>query len=452
MSTEAAGIRPEGTAESTQNSEVVRARRPPLAFWLFLAALGADMFTGTSQYLGIPISPDRLLFPAAIVLLLVDARRTHALKLLPVHWLMGLFVIWTILSMVWVGNILSGSAEFALLDRTVMPFLLFSVAPLFFVNSNRRKILLVTLTAIGFYLSITAIGETVAPSLVFPRFIMNPSIGLHYGRARGPFLSGEGMGVALGASAFAAGVLASRLNGLQKWAASFVAALSAFGVVLSLTRSVWIGFAAGGLLAFLLEAETRRWLPRAGLVLVIVAPLSAILLPAQIQDLIYRGGQMGPIYDRLASNDAAIGVIRDLPLTGLGWRKFYPLGADWAHQTDAYPLNAVIIEVHNVVLSRAAELGLPAAAVFVAVIVAGPIRALWRRAEGDLRGWRIMGVAVFAMWLIAGMFGPMAIPYANNVVWLVAGVVAVPIGAVGREGRALPRTEADAMTYEGQEL
>ena len=52
---------------------------------------------------------------------------------------------------------------------------------------------------IGLYLHVTAIFEHFQlRSLVFPKYIMNSNIGIHWGRARGPFLSGSINGAVMG--------------------------------------------------------------------------------------------------------------------------------------------------------------------------------------------------------------------------------------------------------------
>lgn len=426
----------------------------PLYVWFFLLGLAGNLLSGQSHHLGLPISPDRVFLPLAIFLLAMDPNRPR-LRARNVHWLMLAFVAWTIVSMVWHGNLTNSVAGFALLDRTILPFLMFIVGPMIFSDRERRDLLLKVLTVIGLYLGVTAVLEQVAPGLVFPRYIVNEQIGLQFGRARGPFAGSEAMATSLALCAGAAGMLVSRR--LRGWSqlGFVVAPLALFGVVLAITRSVWVGVAVGLLVALVLEPGLRRWLP--AMVAGVVAAALAIvtLLPQVLDNLTERTGEALPVYDRLSSNAAALRLLGDLPLTGIGWRRFYPYGSEWARQSDTLPMNNAVIEVHNVVLSRASELGIPAVLVFIAIMALGPVRSFLRGrnlpATSELRGWSILSAFVFTVWFVASMFGPMASPFPNLVTWLFAGVATPDDVGTAPTGAAGHRAEMDASLPERRE-
>ncbi|WP_238348685.1 O-antigen ligase family protein [Ornithinimicrobium pratense] len=390
-----------------------------------ILGLAANLLSGHSHRLGLPISPDRILIPLALILLWRDPNRTRA-RWGAVATLMVLFVAWTLASMIWHGNLLTPSTQFALLDRTVMPFVMFLVGPLIFSTTGRRDLLLKGLTAMGLYLGVTAVLEVFAPQLVFPRYIVDPEVGMHFGRARGPFAGAEAMAMTLAVCMGAALVLAGRQ--LPRWSTLglIVAPLALFGVVLTGTRSAWLGVAAGILVALVLSPALRRWIPA-----MLIAGTSGVVgamifLPSLVQSIFERSAANGPIYDRLSSNAAAFRVISDLPLTGIGWRRFYPHGSEWARQSDALPMNNAVIEVHSVILSRATELGLPAVVVFLLIIVLGPLRSAVPTGpipgHPDLPGWRALSGYAVSVWLVAGLFGPLSNPMPNYSVWLIAGV------------------------------
>ena len=140
------------------------------------------------------------------VLLLLD-RRTERLRWQDLYVLMALLVAIALASAAAAGTISRPLAQFALLDRIAVPFLLFMVAPLVFTTPERRDLLLKTVTLIGVYLGATAIAEMFAPSLVWPRYITDPSLGIHIGRARGPFVIAETNGMALALAFFCACLL-----------------------------------------------------------------------------------------------------------------------------------------------------------------------------------------------------------------------------------------------------
>ncbi len=133
---------------------------------------------------------------AGIVAALVREARSEQprLRTRGVHLLLVAILAWTAYSALFAGTLTVKDPFFALLDYLgIVPFALFWVAPAAFPGPRERRILLTTLVGVGLYLGATAFFETIGPSaLVFPRYIMDPSVGIHWGRARGPFVEAAG--------------------------------------------------------------------------------------------------------------------------------------------------------------------------------------------------------------------------------------------------------------------
>jgi hypothetical protein len=93
---------------------------------------------------------------------------------------------YAVISAIFAGTIGRRAAIFVLIDDYgVLPFLMFAIAPVAFAAEKQRRILLGTLVATGAYLSLTAILEKLKLfDLVFPRYIADPQVGTHFGRAR----------------------------------------------------------------------------------------------------------------------------------------------------------------------------------------------------------------------------------------------------------------------------
>ena len=112
-----------------------------------------------------------------------------------------------------------------------------------FATSRQRRILLGVLTATGAYLAYVSIVARVGPdSFVKPDYIVDPNVGEHADRARGPFIEAGANGMGLFECGVAAVMLALEPIG-RRWkvAAGLVALACALSIEFTLTRSVWIG-------------------------------------------------------------------------------------------------------------------------------------------------------------------------------------------------------------------
>ncbi|WP_432490941.1 O-antigen ligase family protein [Kineococcus gypseus] len=404
--------------------------RPPAYVWFFLATIVLNIFSGHWDFLRAPIGLDRLTFAAGVVLLLLDPWAwQRPLRLRPVHVAMATLVLLTAVSAIAHGTLLDRYGLFALLDRVVVPFVMFCIAPVVFSTAARRDLLLKTLVGLGLYLGVTAVLETLeAWSLVWPSYIGDESVGIQFGRARGPFAASEAMGMACSACFFAAALATARFRGSWRAISAVAVVLTAGGVLMSLTRSVWLGTVLGALAVLVTNRRLRRFIPAAlagGAVLVVVLFAVVPGLRASVDE---RAGTVRSVLDRYNTNNAALRIVEQEPLTGIGWMRFLDVSEDWVRQADAYALTNVNIEVHNVLLSRAAELGVPGALLFLACVLCGPWRAAVQRRypPGDLAQWYGVSLGLTAVWSVTIMLSPVPYPLPNTLTWLIAGIALIP--------------------------
>ena len=242
------------------------------------------MFSGHSGDLGLPIGPDRVLLAGGCVLLAVQYRRQRnkpTLKWTPTHWLLVLLAGLASFSAFAAGTLFTSEGFYALLDRLgIVPMLLFVLAPILFRTEQQRRVLLIGLVALGAYLGFTALCEGFGVrALVFPRYINNPAIGIHYDRARGPFTEAVANGLALYACAVAAFVGAVTWR-TRRWLLLLCAGIGVvclLGTLLTLTRAVWLGTVIATLATMLVAPQLRRYVvPTA--VLGVVGVLAILLL------------------------------------------------------------------------------------------------------------------------------------------------------------------------------
>ena len=159
---------PRGTAASSAaavSRVSARSERLPLHVPLLLAAVVLNMFSGHAADVGAPVAPDRVCFAAGMLLLLVDERtwRRPGRRGTVVHPMMLALVLLAASSAWAYGTLFTATGQFALLDRLVVPFVLFAVAPVAFDTPARRLLLLKVLILMGLYLAATAVFEIVGP-------------------------------------------------------------------------------------------------------------------------------------------------------------------------------------------------------------------------------------------------------------------------------------------------
>ncbi|MFC5381888.1 O-antigen ligase family protein [Aquipuribacter nitratireducens] len=400
----------------------------PLYVWAFTLLVPLSMFTGQAGALGVPLPLDRLVLATGIGLLILTPAAWSRLRLRPVHVVMGVAVAGIALSAAATGVLLDQVALFALLDRVLVPFLLFALAPVVWSTPRRRALLVKVVVVTGLYLGTTALLEMVAPQLVWPAYIVDPEVGIQYGRARGPFVASEAAGLVLGMAGAVSALGVARLHGTWRSLAGLSVLLCTIGTALTLTRSIWLGTVLGLLAVCVLERRLR--LP--ALVLTVSTALVGVVVVASVPTLqesfTDRATTSRSLFDRANTNAAGLRVVEDRPLTGLGWTRFAAgEGMDYIRQADDYPLTNVRIEIHNVPLSRAAETGLPVALAYVVAVLLSLVTPLLRHYDGEQHGWRLVAVASVLMWLTAAMLSPVPYPTANYLVWLLAGVAAAPV-------------------------
>ncbi len=229
----------------------------------------------------------------------------------------------------------------------------------------------------------------------------------------------------------------------------------AAALLLTLTRSAWLGCGVGALVMLFM---VRRRLVAAAL---LAAAILLVLAPGPIHDravstLAPAGLRETP---RLAMWGVGLEMIRDHPVTGVGdhdlnalYWQYRERDAGGPVSREAYPTGPILVigHLHNNVLQIAAIWGLPGlilAVVFMVMLLRRLLR-LWR----DLRagpgdpddpappeGWVLAAVGVWWAFVIAGMFewnfGDAEVA---QLVWLVCGL------ALGADRAAAARAAARA--------
>ena len=395
--------------------------------WLLAGGLALSVFSGAWRYMGLPPSGDRLLLMVGGVLLLYKEWRRNKLAdlpLRPVHLVIVALSVYVLINAAWSDTVKGGEPTYALLDKFgLIPFLLFLVVPLAFRTREQRNAFIVVFVGLGAYLGYTALCEGLSlKGLVFPRYIVDPNIGITVGRARGPFVSSDADGLALFACAVTCGLaLRTWTSRRARIFAALVGLACLAGIVLTLTRQIWLACAVASVVTMLVTPGLRRYLPAATVGTAIVVAAIFLLVPGFSGRAHDRLNDQSPLWDRYNSDYAALRMIDARPVTGFGWYRFGDRSIDYLRLGRYYPLQTVG-RPHNVTLSNAAELGVLATLVWLGLILYLTFRGGFGRGDPEMADWRPAVLAVALAWLVTSNFTPLSNASANYLLWFWLGL------------------------------
>jgi len=151
-----------------------------------------------------------------------------------------------------------------LIVSCIVPFVVYWISRQACLNEKNVSGVLICLALFGVYLSITAVAEFARQwAFVFPRYIANPDIGIHFGRARGPMLHSASFGTYLVICMLAMwiiGIWQGKAGRIGQTLAIAATPLFLAATAFTYTRSVWLGAILGGavLIGLILKG---RWRP-----------------------------------------------------------------------------------------------------------------------------------------------------------------------------------------------
>lgn len=307
------------------------------------------------------------------------------------EWLLAAFVLLLAVSTFstdWQATGIGASPLWRLVGGYLVPAVLFLAARQAPLDERATRRLLWCVAAFGVYLALTALAELAGQwSLVFPRYIANPRLGLHFGRARGPMLHSVSLGLYLCAALAAAVVLALRGGRWTRLAAAAALPLFAAGLYGTYTRSVWLGAALAlfVILGLALHGRIR--------VAVLGSMISFALLGAlsKLDSLVNLEREGSTTLSRLSAGMRASfayvswQMFLDRPLLGCGFGQFprakLPYLSD--RRTDLHLESIRGYVHHNTFLSLLVETGLLGLTLFLALLVCW-WRQAWRLARSVL--------------------------------------------------------------------
>ena len=312
-----------------------------------------------------------------------------------------------------------------LASKFIVPFALFHLAGLVFTTEQRFRQFEVFALVVLAYLSFTAIAFLVgAKSLIFPRFILDESLGFHADRARGPLLQAVANGVSLNLLGLLA-LHAYRRGSVRGVEAVAVLASLPIAILATMTRAVWLSF-TGTVLALIFLSKNRA-LRLACVGLVLVAGLGLLMVLSSHESagaLSDRLAERGPVDYRQAVYAGGWDMFLQRPLAGWG---FHQMPAELPRHVSGY--SEKLLYPHNTYLELLVEHGMVGL-----VLNFWLMWEMWRLGRGAIpdkekRGFldpqfhRMWPILLAVYWLNASMV-VMSYQFVNGLLFTMAGMLA----------------------------
>ncbi len=400
-------------------------------------ALGYNFW---NQHVGpLPLTLDRIVLVGLVAAFVAQWRggRLDPKPLSGSDWLLA-----ALLAILTASTLLAGTPEvrapdafsptWRLVMSFVVPAILYWIAREVPLSHRAWKGSLAILSALGIYLALTGLAEITGQwSLVFPRYIADPTLGIHFGRARGPELNSASLGVYLTVCLWCAWLLRSDVR--RGWQLVLMAAvpLMALGIFATYTRSTWIGLLASAAVVGYLQLPKNWRLP-----LFTLAALGGVLIAAATWQNVVGLEREGSASESGHSVDqrksfayVSWQMFQEYPVFGVGFGRFYdrklPYLSDRSQEFELESLRG--LHHHNTLLSLLTETGMLGLAAFLALLFAWA-RSAWSLVRNTkLPAWErsqgLLMLAVLVTYLSSAVFHDLTLlPSQEWILFLVAGL------------------------------
>jgi O-antigen ligase len=182
----------------------------------------------------------------------------------------------------------------------------------------------------------------------------------------------------------------------RKWWQLALAVLINTALLVTLTRSVWLGWGVAVLVLLMLtRTQLRYYLPAALVLFVTLAPMALFTRMVSTFDMTEESN-----FDRLRMLQAGVEMIKDHPVVGVGPANVKEEYALYKKQ-DAPRIRPA--HLHNNLVQIWAERGVLALAGYLLFVILF-LRECLRAREGPNRMFADMGIAIMVAWFVAGLF------------------------------------------------
>lgn len=248
-----------------------------------------------------------------------------------------------------------------LATKYVVPFAMFSIAQTVFTSDKKVRQFEIFILCVLVYLSFLAIAFLLdLRFFIFPKYILDPNLGYHADRARGPFLQAVANGVSLNLLGLLA-LHAYRRGSFRGLKMLLLLASVPIAILATMTRAVWLSF-AGSVMALIFISKNRQ-IRQVGLGLIAVAAvaLGAVLSSTDLSRAFSdRLNESSPVEFRQAVYAASWQMFLDRPLIGWG---FHSMPQELPRYVSEF--RGEVLYPHNTYLEVLAEHGIVGLALYI---------------------------------------------------------------------------------------
>lgn len=371
--------------------------------------------------------------------------------------LLGVLVLSTFTHDWHIGARWDGPPPARLATGYLMPAIIYWIARQSRLTEKSVVLVHAGLAGFGVYLALTGLAEVSHQwSLVFPLYIADPKLGLHFGRARGPMVQAVSYGLFLGITLLAGWVWRSRCGKFGQLIWTLVLPVELAAIAATYTRSVWIGTA---LAIIVLLGLTLRgtWRPLVLGGLISAALVLTVVQGANLANLQREGSATEAresVEMRASFTYVSWQMFLDRPLFGFGFGQFFreklPYLSDRSTSLELELIRDFIH--HNTYLSLLTETGLVGLTLFLLVLI-GWARRGWRLCRFGDAQWKCahgaLLLAAMTTYAVQMLFHEVSYTTLDNsLIFLLAGIAT---GLTNSRGAAtLTRTGARSVVTERQ--
>jgi O-antigen ligase len=323
--------------------------------------------------------------------------------------------------------------------KWIVPLVLFQISGFVFSDDGALRKLEVFCVAILAYLTAMSVFSFAGVStLIFPKYILDESIGIHADRARGPFLQAVANGISLNILGLVA-LNAFRRERLWRLASAILLISVPIALIATRTRAVWFS-AAFSLAAVIFWSRNDR-LRKAALalcMLAVVAGAAAWFYQISSGSLSDRLADRSPVDFRLGMYRAGWEMFLQRP--AFGWETDASIQAELARRISGFRLASYVF--HNTYLELAVQHGLLGLGLYLLLMLRlfrlGTSTAIGARVGGSFidSGFRRLWPVVLVAYLLNASAVVMNYQFVNGLLFTFAGILAAQNAANKSEGLA----------------